>query len=312
MVYCSTGQFERENNECFVEEKEMKNPGKRILVWLLCITLAAVTLPWTAIEAKADTDVEASEEGNTGNDGAERDEVAGENDNENRSSAEQEAANESREAEKTEPYKEDAPVLKTYKITGKYEDGTKIDVTTVEEGSIPKHADPVMKATAEYTYEFIGWDREPAKVTGPATYTAMFRRIKNKYAVHFESNGGSAVAILTVEYGKLIERPADPEREGYTFEGWYADENLIHVYDFEKPIVAETTVYAKWTEEKNAAPDDSGTNVIPGEIAVGTEAETTVESAPKGDGFKKYVIGGAALAALLIGVAVTVILRKRH
>jgi len=192
---------------------------------------------------------------------------------------------------------------KRYKITWKYEDGTKIDVTTVEEGKVPVHADPVLEATAEFTYEFIGWDREPAKVSGPATYTAMFRRIRNVYSVRFESNGGTASAVLTAEYGDHINRPAEPEREGYTFEGWYTDEALSHVYNFNEPVVADITVYAKWKEEEKMTLSVLETKAVP--------AETAVEPAAEGVGFKKIAVGVAALAVLLIGGALTVILRKR-
>lgn len=142
-------------------------------------------------------------------------------------------------------------IKKRYKITWKYEDGTKIDETTVEEGKVPVHADPAMASTAEYTYEFIGWDREPAKVSGPATYTAMFRRIKNIYSVQFESYGGTTLAPLTAEYGDFINRPADPMREEDTFEGWYKDEALSEPYSFTEPVVQNITLYAKWTVAGN-------------------------------------------------------------
>ena len=38
-------------------------------------------------------------------------------------------------------------------------------------------------------------------------------------------------------------------RKGYTFDGWYADETLDTVWDFETDVVeADLTLYAKWIE----------------------------------------------------------------
>ena len=220
------------------------------------------------------------------------------------------------------------PIKKFYKITWKYEDGTKIDVTKVEEGMVPVHADPVMKATAEYTYEFIGWDREPAKVSGPATYTAMFRRIRNVYSVRFESNGGTASAVLTAEYGDHINRPAEPEREGYTFEGWYTDEALTQEYNFNEPVVADITVYAKWKLEEKPVTEVKETKAPPKEATIETVAPTTAPVAQETtlasetteallletDGLNIPAILAiiiAALAGLTAVGALTIILRNR-
>ena len=50
---------------------------------------------------------------------------------------------------------------------------------------------------------------------------------KAKYTVTFDTDGGSAVDAQTVEEGSYATRPAeDPEKEGYVFGNWYADEGL--------------------------------------------------------------------------------------
>ncbi|MBP5223346.1 MAG: InlB B-repeat-containing protein, partial [Lachnospiraceae bacterium] len=220
------------------------------------------------------------------------------------SPAAQEAVNESPAAAAVVDEPAPQQSKKRYKITWKYEDGTKIDATTVEEGQVPVHADPVMEATQEYTYEFIGWDKEPAKVSGPATYTAMFRRIKNVYSVRFESNGGTASAALTAEYGDHINRPAEPEREGYTFEGWYTDEALSHAYNFNEPVVADITVYAKWKEEEKMSLSVLETKAVP--------AETTAEPAPEKGFNKKLAVGGGVALLLLATAAALLLLRRRN
>ncbi len=44
------------------------------------------------------------------------------------------------------------------------------------------------------------------------------------YTVTFDAAGGSAVAAQTVAHGEKISVPADPEKTGYVFGGWYAGE----------------------------------------------------------------------------------------
>lgn len=94
--------------------------------------------------------------------------------------------------------------------------------------------------------------------------------------VAFESNGGSAVASQEIGYGQKLAKPADPTREGYVFEGWYADEALTIVYDFEAPVVQHLgTLYAKWsTDGSGAAPGDGGGNAGSGQASGDSIAKT--------------------------------------
>jgi len=70
----------------------------------------------------------------------------------------------------------------------------------------------------------------------------------NGYTITFDSNGGTDIAALTdVMYGDLIPEPEDPTREGYTFQGWYSDENMQYAWDFETMQVPQSmTLYAAW------------------------------------------------------------------
>lgn len=101
-------------------------------------------------------------------------------------------------------------------------------------------------------HTFAGWYNGDKKFdfttvpTGDVTLTAKWDI--NKYTVKFVSDHGS-FADQTIEHGKLIDtgKLTIPEVEGYTFDGWYADENRTIEFDFTKPITSNTTVYAKWT-----------------------------------------------------------------
>lgn len=72
--------------------------------------------------------------------------------------------------------------------------------------------------------------------------------------VRFNSNGGSSVDKQKVQKGAFAKEPTDPTKDGYTFYGWYANEDFSGAeFDFEKTAIdANVTLYAKW--EKYVAP----------------------------------------------------------
>ena len=57
-----------------------------------------------------------------------------------------------------------------------------------------------------------------APVTKGMTLTAKWTA--NSYTITFDTNGGSAVAPITQDYGTAINAPAAPTKTGYTFMGW--------------------------------------------------------------------------------------------
>ncbi len=69
--------------------------------------------------------------------------------------------------------------------------------------------------------------------------------VLEKYKVNFETEGGTAVAAIEIEEGKIPERPQDPTREGYIFVGWMLGDEL---YDFTTPISGDATLKAVWKE----------------------------------------------------------------
>lgn len=68
------------------------------------------------------------------------------------------------------------------------------------------------------------------------------------YTVAFDVAGGSAVANQTVVNGQTATEPAAPTREDFEFLGWYVDSEFTSMFNFETPITADTTVYARWKE----------------------------------------------------------------
>ncbi len=67
------------------------------------------------------------------------------------------------------------------------------------------------------------------------------------YAVRFDARGGSDVPAQSVRYGEAVAEPAPPERNGYSFGGWFADEAYSIPWDFQSNRVeGDTTLYAYW------------------------------------------------------------------
>ena len=106
--------------------------------------------------------------------------------------------------------------------------------------------------TTREGYTFEGWYTDknftekvtfPYEVTAEQTLYAKWE--KNTYTVHFETDGGTAVGDMIVS---VIERSPSTEKKGYTFDGWYTDENFTEKVPFPYEVTAEQTLYAKWTQ----------------------------------------------------------------
>ena len=72
----------------------------------------------------------------------------------------------------------------------------------------------------------------------------------NEISISFNSMGGSSVQAITIEKGKTISLPTAPTKEGYVFDGWYYDENYSTAYKVSDTFTSNTTLYAKWNENK--------------------------------------------------------------
>ena len=131
----------------------------------------------------------------------------------------------------------------TYTVDG--EEYRKDTVDYAEKAAKP--ADPSKEG-----YSFQGWylgeeayDFASA-VTEDVELTAKWEL--NVYTVTFKSEG-KTVSSVEVKHGEKANRPADPSREGYTFQGWYAGKES---YDFSAAVTADIELTAKW--EKTVSP----------------------------------------------------------
>lgn len=145
-------------------------------------------------------------------------------------------------------------------------DGTTFAPTqTIDRGG--KFTEPAKPPKENHT--FAGWYNGDEKFVFDADTTNAPNVLElvakwdiNQYTVQFVSDYGS-FADQTIEYGKLIEtdKLTIPTVDGYTFDGWYTDDNYSKKFDFTQPIKRNTTVYARWEKNAPVLPDTYALNV---------------------------------------------------
>lgn len=115
--------------------------------------------------------------------------------------------------------------------------------------------DTALPAAKEITgYTFDGWYVNGEKITvlggtqylDPITVVAKYKI--NTYEVSFSSE--DIVETVSYDYGMTVTERT-PEREGYTFAGWYTDAECTQAYDFTAKVTGDLTLYAKWEKNVN-------------------------------------------------------------
>jgi len=144
----------------------------------------------------------------------------------------------------------------SFTVTFDSQGGSAVQSQIVEDGgTATQPANPTQDG-----FTFAGWFKEAActnvwsfandAVTADVTLFAKW--ISNSittYTVTFDPQGGNAVTPQTIAQGEKVTQPADPEREGYTFGGWFKEAACTNVWNFSTDAVdSDVTIYAKWTE----------------------------------------------------------------
>lgn len=120
-----------------------------------------------------------------------------------------------------------------------------------------------------------------------------------KCNVTFDTQGGSAIEAQDVDFNGTVEKPADPEKNGATFAGWYCDGEP---YDFRNLVRSDKTIVAKWKEGK-VARAQSATVIYEGGLKLRftlkfselllDDANAYVTFTKNGEELKTYPLAGA-------------------
>ena len=68
------------------------------------------------------------------------------------------------------------------------------------------------------------------------------------YSISFNTNGGSSIPIFITRLNSKVTPPIAPQKQGYLFAGWFADQALTKPYVFPEVMPdLDIMIYAKWT-----------------------------------------------------------------
>lgn len=166
------------------------------------------------------------------------------------------------------------------------------------------------KSTGRYVVEvsFSAGEARSATLTvkdSAPTYTVVFSAV----------NGSTYVRRENVRSGATVALPAQPTREGFSFDGWYTGKNGAgRAFTAQTPITSDITVYAKWILEggggfgggggggmmpavyKITASAGGGGSVSPASVEVEEGESATITVAPDaGFAISQILVDGAAV-----------------
>lgn len=136
--------------------------------------------------------------------------------------------------------------------------GSNINLMTLYEGA----SIPIFDKPTKPNHLFVGWYLD-GLLTDIFDYTEMpaedltlYAKWVDGYTIRFETDGGTQIDTISLTTGLSLETPLPPIKEGYTFLGWYINEALTVLYDFEEIVINDLTLYASWKEIIGPKVDD--------------------------------------------------------
>lgn len=132
--------------------------------------------------------------------------------------------------------------INTLTVTFQGYDGKTLSTQTVKYGqaAVAPEAPQVTKM------RFSAWDTDFSKVTKNLTVKAVY--VADTYTVTYNTDGGTALPAQTYYMGDTPRQSTVPVKSGYYFVGWYRDSAHKQAYNFDKPLNADTTLYAYFSE----------------------------------------------------------------
>ncbi len=86
-----------------------------------------------------------------------------------------------------------------------------------------------------------------SKKTGYQNSLVATKTYRKEYQVTFNTQGGAAVDPQTIGYGLAITQPDPLVKDGYTFDGWFTEQECTNEWNFLiNTVSGAMTLYAKW------------------------------------------------------------------
>ncbi len=182
----------------------------------------------------------------------------------------------------------------TYTVTWKNDNGDVLSKESVPYGTIPSYEGetPTKASDAQHSYAFSGWTPEVVKVTGDATYTAVYTESANSYTITYTDGVADeeifADQVYSIAYGAVpMAFVGTPQRTGYTFAGW--DKEIP-----ETMPAKDLTITAQWRKQYTIRfVNDDGTELQAIKVDYGELPVYAGETPTKANvGTEKYTFKG--------------------
>jgi uncharacterized repeat protein (TIGR02543 family) len=175
--------------------------------------------------------------------------------------------------------------------------GSSVDTRHIEAGGLILNL--INPTRTDFIFD--GWFRDAAytqafniltPVTATMTLHARWRPVGGgtveEILVTFNTMGGSPVDSVRVLEGGTVTQPSNPTRAGFIFDGWFREQGLLNPFNFQTPINAPITIWARWEADVSDLhlvtfrTGAAGVTVSPQHIADGG---TATSPSPGRDGF---------------------------
>lgn len=145
-----------------------------------------------------------------------------------------------------------------FMITFDSAEGTSVAAQKIEKGQTAVLPEEPIRSG----FRFDGWTLDgqtydfATPVTEDITLTAKWVKT---YTVTIDKADGSQATVSTVDEGTIVSQPAEPDRDGYAFEGWTVNGQP---YDFSAPVSSDITIVAEWKELFDVTFDSAGGTLV--------------------------------------------------
>ena len=120
------------------------------------------------------------------------------------------------------------------------------DTQTINTGNVGEQT-----AAEAKTYEgFTAQSFDQATINADGSTVVKIYYTRNSYTITFDSDGGSDVAAISGKYGSAVTAPADPIKNGSTFDGWFEDDATV-AYVFSTMPARNFILRAHWTASES-------------------------------------------------------------
>jgi uncharacterized repeat protein (TIGR02543 family) len=187
--------------------------------------------------------------------------------------------------------------IAAYTVSFDSKEGSSVGAVDIADGSLLR--EPARPSRAGYVFD--GWYRDISRenrwdfaTTAVESDITLYAKWIAFHTVSFNTMGGRGVSdIEDVVDGSVISAPIAPQRPGFGFLGWYKENTLENLWDFDLDTVTQdVTLYAKWRDYAVKDIGPSGGYIFYDKGSV-TDGWRYLEAAPASTEWTDKVWGGA-------------------